>query len=257
MFKVKLTAIVILAIISGILISEIRNKLYPTVVTNTVEKIVIVKSDDSTLASVENHKPKYDPYTDKSWSKRYSKSGDRNIRYSYNKEPHGLKYKWVSWKGGVSVDRATFSKVVRIVLDRLPHIKSDENVVNLVVETAISESLGGKFIKSSSGDYGILQIKPWIVEDMYKWLQYKHKDVYAVLQSMYNNKLSMEDNLIQNVPYAIAVCVTEYWRKAGPNFHKHISTMEERAVMWKSVYNTKKGVGTVNCYLSRNEKYKS
>jgi len=191
----------------------------------------------------------------KTWSKKYDKSGDRKERFNHIKETPVFKSKWTTWCGKKFIDSKKMYEITKIVLKRMPHIKLNEDVINLVVETCIAESNGGYYIKSLGGDYGVLQLRIETVNDMLKWLKHNHKDIYIATEQFKNPKLSIKDNLEQNIPYSIALCINEYWRKAGHNFTDHIGTIKERAIMWKSVYNTRKGLGTVNTYISRNENY--
>lgn len=82
-----------------------------------------------------------------------------------------------------------------------------------------------------TGDLGILQMQASTANDLLNWLDYQHKDIRTAILELKNARWSMEDNLRYNVPFSIAVSITEYWRKAGPSYSQHIDTVEQRAVM--------------------------
>ena len=128
-------------------------------------------------------------------------------------------------------------------------------MIFLITETAIAESQGGYFVSNATGDYGMFQIRINTAKSLFEWLRNNHRDVYEAINKFRDTDMSLEDNLQYNVPFGIAVCASEYWRKAGPELYKYIKSMEDRAKLWKSVYNTKCGKGTVNAYLSRNTQY--
>lgn len=200
-------------------------------------------------------KPKKSYMESKTWAKKYDRSGNRHLRFAHEKSTPTFKTKWVTWKGKEFITEDKLKQLVMVVLKRMPHVKATDELASLVVETCVAESNGGYYIKSLGGDYGVLQLRVKTANDLLNWLKYTHKDVYESVVQFKNPKLSMKDNLERNIPFSIALCVCEYWRKAGPNFVDHIATLKERAIMWKSVYNTRKGLGTVKAYITRNKNY--
>ena len=185
----------------------------------------------------------------------YGKGEERYKRYGVsNKELH-FDEKFLSWKGGQKISKVELEKLCRQVFKKLPHIKTSDETVALVVETAIAESDGGKITRGMGQDRGVFQIRISAAKDQLNWLKKNHKDIFEAINNFRNPKLSEEDNLLQNVPYALAMCITHYWRNAGSQYYKHISSLTDRAIMWKSTYNTKKGLGTVNNYINRVTKY--
>lgn len=193
---------------------------------------------------------------DRLWSQCYSKQGDRSTRYSTDADHPRFKPKYLKWEGKEYCPTSKLSQVTESVLKRMPHINSnDRNMTRLVVETAIAESQGGYFVTSTRGDYGMFQIRVSTAKSLLEWLRSNHRDIYEAINKFRNNDLSLEDNLQYNVPFGVAVCISEYWRKAGPELHRYIQTHEDRAKLWKSVYNTRYGRGTVNAYLNRSTQY--
>lgn len=197
-----------------------------------------------------------DPYHDPNWATRYEKTGDRTVRYGASTKPFTVDKKFLNWQGKRPIDKDVLENMTRDVLHRMPHIKTTDDTVALVVETMVAESRGGgDSMDEGTGDLGILQIRVVTANDLREWLKFTHEDIYTAVESFRNKEWSTADNLRNNIPYSIALCISDYWRKAGADYYKHISTRLERAIMWKSVYNTKLGVGTVNQFVERNDYY--
>ena len=196
---------------------------------------------------------------DRTWFQRYdNKEIERNKRYgSVERTMIFFDDRYVSWKGKQRIVKEDLESLVRQVFRIMPHIKTTNDNVSLVVETAIAESDGGRIVSNKFGDHGVFQIKVRTSKDLLSWLKDGHKDIYDAIMSLRFDRLSEKDNLEQNIPYAAAICITEYWRKAGSQYYLHISTLEERGKMWKSVYNTFRGYGTVADFVDRNVHYKS
>ena len=129
--------------------------------------------------------------------------------------------------------------------------------MSLIVETIIAESNGGFYIDEGTGDLGCLQIRETTAEDLLQWLTKSgNKDIVDAINIFFNNEMSLKDNLKHNIPFSIAVAITEYWRKCGANFDSKIGTIQNRGIMWKCAYNTHRGAGTVNKYIKRVTNYK-
>jgi len=143
------------------------------------------------------------------------------------------------------------------ILEFLPHIRPDKNFISLVVETLITETHGGLNYRTKNlGGLGIAQVN-------YKTAQYlmdilkkdNDKEVFPAIKSLYNKSMTLEENLIHNLSFSVAICATYYWKRIGNNIYNGTSTIEQRAVIWKEVYNTHLGAGTVEAYLSRVKSY--
>lgn len=194
-------------------------------------------------------------FDDKEWSQAYSKAGDRNKRFGSLDSHPKFKSKYLTWSGKEYINKDKLYSLAESVIKRLPHIDNRQDMVKLVVETSIAESQGGYFISSKNGDFGIFQIRINTANSLLDWLKFAHKDIYDAVEKFRNPKLSLAENLEKNIPYGIALCISEYWRKAGPEFHKYITSIKDRGMLWKSVYNTKLGKGTVNTYIKKVNNY--
>lgn len=206
-----------------------------------------------TKESIKPKKKNYDYKKDTKFSVIYhNKETGRNQRFGVAKNEVKFLDKEVKFNM-CQLSRDEMDRLVRQTFRLLPHIKTSDNLVNLLVETASVESDRGKIVDEGTGDLGIFQIRISTSKDLHKWLKELHPDVLEAIMGLRNSDLSEKDNLILNLPYACSIAVTEYWRKAGGQFHLYINNKLERGIMWKSVYNTKKGKGTVEHYLRNNK----
>lgn len=255
----KKIAILILAAANIYLAMEVWNKsvlLWEQTQHSEIQQIQQTEAQETEQTQTEEiSEPEIAWDKDSTWCRVYPKTGDRTIRFDCEKSVPIFKSKWTAWKGGKSIPKAKLTEIVQIVMKRMPHTPHNSEIINLVVETAIAESKAGYYIRNKWGDHGIFQIKERVAEETLNWIEYAHPDIFQVVMLLYNGKMSLVDNLEQNIPFGVALCISEYWRKAGPEFHKFVNTQQERAILWKSVYNTRKGLGTVEDYIIRNANY--
>lgn len=254
--KVQLPMIIILSALGGYFYSQIQITLTALESRISTPSVVQTPKEDKVPSIPKKVERKNLDFDSKTFFVRYTGKGlEREKRYGALESFPTFKEKWITWSGGQNISIQSLEELCKIVFKRLPHIKTSKESVALVVETAIAESNGGRIIKSKGGDYGTFQIRISAAKSNLKWLQENHPDVYKAVISFRNKDLSEGDNLIQNIPYGIAMCITQYWRIAGSQYYKYIDTIEKRGIMWKSAYNTYKGQGTVNAYIQRVKGY--
>lgn len=250
----KIYSIILLSVLVGFLSFECFNTITKLNELNKLNKL------NKVHVSIKISKNRIDKsmYNDTKFSVKYNNTGkDRNLRFGTSNDIISFRQDFYFWKGGKRISKEELQKTIKKVFKKLPHIKTTDNTVLLVTETGITESNGGRIIDTGYGDLGVFQIRVNTSISLQKWLKKHHKDIYSSIISLRNKKLSEYDNLKHNIPYSIAVCVTEYWRKGGANFYKNIDTLEKRAIIWKSLYNTRKGKGTVFAYIKRVHNYES
>lgn len=153
---------------------------------------------------------------------------------------------------GKALQKEELEEVIRTTLEYLIHSDADENIVQLLLETAKVESDYGRIVRNKrSSAIGIFQILPSTARCTNKFLNY-YKDLKTNITKLYDDKHSLEWNLIHNLPYAIAISYTVYWRKIVELDERSI-TLQDRAELWKKYYNTYLDrLGTVSMYISKN-----
>ena len=160
-----------------------------------------------------------------------------------------------SWNGNNSIKTEQLKQTIIAVQERIS-IPTNNNTVDLILETSAVESLRGIFVKQTKGPArGILQMEPVTEKYLQKWLKQYHPIIYSEVMSFYNKSKSKEWNRTHNVPYQIAMSTTYYWHRCGDDLISLIETRNNRAKVWKQFYNTYKGKGTIAEYHKKAETY--
>lgn len=197
----------------------------------------------------------YNPYEDKKFYKKFPSSVPvKKIREADYGIGTSRKILVRYHEGGEQIGRDKLTKTVRAVIQRMPNLRTTDNLVALAVETMITETGAGKE-KVSTGirlwnNYGIAQFRIDTAEETITWLKKVRPDVHDQVMSLFDEKHDLTWNLSYNVPFSIGMMLQYYWRMV-PGLYQHIDTVEKRAEMWKAVYNSSKGKGTVQCYINR------
>ena len=186
----------------------------------------------------ETIKPELKPKT--KWSKEEWLSW-HSTRYGTCINKKNIPITFISGENkGKPLSKKEFEATIREVFRRLPHVKTSDHLVALMLETSIAEShMGGLDVKKNkkSSAIGIFQVLPRTYRDTWKWLDANHKDVLASIMRFYDFSKTEQWNLTHNVPFGIAVSVTYYWRM-NPNLYSRIDTVEKRGKIWADTYNT-------------------
>ena len=184
-----------------------------------------------------------------------NKKKDRTTKYTNNSDSYKIVV-W-SWKGGNSVKKDQLEKTINAVLSRLDHVPLHENLVALLMETAAVESHRGTYMTQLNNGpaRGIYQMEYTTIIDTLNWLKKYHKDVYNSVQVFYNKKETEEWNYCYNVPWQTAMAITYYWRLRGSDIIDLCGSRYDRAMLYKLVWNTKKGKTTLTKYFQDTETY--
>lgn len=154
------------------------------------------------------------------------------------------------------------SKLYTIVDETIQEFDIDihhRNNLNLIFETLIAETKAGQFSYTKAAkkykNYGIAQMKLTNAEFLKSYIKNASKHDYNVLMNLRNNNKSEQWNLMNNVRYSVALCLIHYYQR-DKNVSKKAHCLEQRAKIWKKHYNTIKGKGTPEKYISRVQNYK-
>jgi len=132
----------------------------------------------------------------------------------------------------------------------LPNIKYSKDLSNLIVETiAVETNLGqSNYLKHDhkTKNYGLGQ---FVLSTAKNILKRKDQKTYTAIMKYYDHSMSLKDNVRKNVKFTIALQL-EYYHMCDKNLLTKISTVRERAKIWKKHYNTYKGSGTVEQYIA-------
>lgn len=146
--------------------------------------------------------------------------------------------------------------VVRTLEFLEPEIPYSESAVNLLLLTWATESQGGKYIKQlgTGPALGIFQMEPATYRDIWQnYLSYK-PDLSDKLNGLCCAlAFPKGENMIGNLYYATAMARVHYRRStyALPT----ADNVPALAKMWKTVYNTHLGKGTVDKAIADYRKY--
>lgn len=163
------------------------------------------------------------------------------------------------WAGGDGFDVKEFDRAVGDVLTSLCFVDFDrDGYRKLLIETAAYESDGGAVIKQVGGPaLGVYQIEPsthdYIVR---KWLHTEEsKEVFQksnlrnVVDGWYVQAPPGTNryNLKKNIHYQTTIAFLVYYHRVGG--WPDLSTVESRAKIYKTYYNTPKGKGKKKKYI--------
>lgn len=163
-----------------------------------------------------------------------------------------------SWKGGNTIRKEQLERTIMAVLLRLPKTTSDWSAVQLLLETSAVESNRGVHVTQlkSGPARGIYQMEINTIEDTLSWLKKYHRDQYKEVQVFYNRKESKEWNYKYNVPWQTAMAISYYWRMSyGNDAIKNATSVENRAKLYKKVWNTHKGATSIATYYEKIKLY--
>lgn len=160
--------------------------------------------------------------------------------------------------GGEYLDPKLLLELVKSTIKDFDINLNHKNNTVLIYETLITETLGGQYPYDYAHDnyknYGIAQFRLETAHFLRAFIKRVSKHDYNLLMSLRVKDKSEKWNLMYNVKYSIALCLIYYFHR-----DKHIAEkakyLEYRAKLWKTHYNTYKGKGTSENYVSRVQEY--
>ena len=168
------------------------------------------------------------------------------------------KEKYFLHKGGEYLDPNILFDLVKNTIKNFEINLNNEANTILIYETLITETLGGQYSYTYAHDkyknYGIAQFRVETANFLKGFIKRVSKHDYNLLMSLRVNDKSEKWNLMYNVKYSIALCLIYYFQR-DRNIASKAKYLESRAQLWKTHYNTYKGKGTSENYVSRVQKY--
>ena len=142
--------------------------------------------------------------------------------------------------------------VVRPTLEYLePEIPYSKSAENLLVGTAAHESRL-KYLHQIQGPAkGVFQIEPATADDIWDNYLAFRPDLASKVRGLASQKFPVGKNeqLITNLAYATAMARLKYWRSPSSLPHDPDDVFG-LAQLWKAVYNTELGAGTVDQFIA-------
>lgn len=168
------------------------------------------------------------------------------------------KEKYFLHKGGEYLDpNLLFDLVKSTIKDFDINLNNEANTI-LIYETLITETLGGQYpydyARNNYKNYGIAQFRVETANFLKGFIKRVSKHDYNLLMSLRVNDKSEKWNLMYNVKYSIALCLIYYFQR-DRNIASKAKYLESRAQLWKTHYNTSKGLGEPENYVKRVQKY--
>lgn len=161
-------------------------------------------------------------------------------------------------KGGEYLDPKLLLELVKSTIKDFDINLNHENNTVLIYETLITETLGGQYPYNHARDnyknYGIAQFRLQTAYFLKAFIKRISEHDYNLLLSLRVSDKSEKWNLMYNVKYSIALCLIYYFQR-DKNIAEKAKYLEHRAKLWKTHYNTYKGKGTSENYVSRVQGY--
>lgn len=168
------------------------------------------------------------------------------------------KEKYFLHKGGEYLDPNILFDLVKNTIKNFEINLNNEANTILIYETLITETLGGQYPYDYAHDnyknYGIAQFRVETANFLKGFIKRVSKHDYNLLMSLRVNDKSEKWNLMYNVKYSIALCLIYYFQR-DRNIASKAKYLESRAQLWKTHYNTNKGLGEPENYVKRVQKY--
>lgn len=173
--------------------------------------------------------------------------------------PHSLPSHLITeWYGGKAMERESLRRTLRYVTKTL---KPDgewctPRVHDLLMETAAVETALGEIVRQKNGPaLSVWQILGFNFEEIREYFGKRDPELLARAMQFYNPNLSEEWNRVHNVPWTAAMSLLFYEKASRGNFLSRLDTLDSRGRLWKQLYNTRLGKGTVKGYKQRAREY--
>ena len=152
--------------------------------------------------------------------------------------------------------RAAILATIEDVRNQLTLVPNDDRVSNLVYRTFTHESLLGTIDFTNANGQGIGQLTLKHAKDILKRLSKRSPENFRIISELseIKNLLSLSDKemlreLHTNLKLQVALCILTYWFK-DPKFYLNAGSLEQDAELWKQLYNTRLGKGTVEAFIA-------
>lgn len=162
------------------------------------------------------------------------------------------------WYGGKAMERGQLRQTLRRVTETLmPDGRwSTTKVHDLLMETAAVETALGEIVRQKNGPaLSVWQILGFNFVEIQEYFSKKDPQLLARAMLFYNAGQPESWNRVHNVPWTAAMSLLFYEKATQGAFLTRLDTLESRGRLWKQIYNTRLGKGTVEAYVQRALEY--
>lgn len=179
----------------------------------------------------------------------------RACRWAQGKHNADAVLRYTQSAKNLTSGRFAIIATIEDVRNMLTLVPNDDRVSNLVYRTFVHESLLGSINFTNSNGQGIGQLTLKHAKDVLKRISKRSPENFAIIAEIsgIKNLLSLSDKemlreLHTNLKLQVALCILTYWFK-DPKFYQNAGSLEQDAKLWKQLYNTELGKGTVEAFI--------
>ena len=180
----------------------------------------------------------------------------RACRWAQGKHNADAVLRYTKTSENLTSGRSAILATIEDVRNMLTLVPNDDRVSMLVYRTFTHESLLGTIDFTNANGQGIGQLTLKHAKDILKRLSKRSPENFAIIAeiSEIKNLLSLSDKemlreLHTNLKLQAALCILTYWFR-DPVFWQSAGSLEQDAELWKQLYNTRLGRGTVEAFIA-------
>ena len=164
--------------------------------------------------------------------------------------------RYTQTRDNLTSNRGAIIATIDEVRNQLTLVPNVSSVSTLVYRTFVHESLLGSINFTNNNGQGIGQLTLKHAKDVLKRLSRRSPENFAIIAeiSEISDPLALSDKdllkeLHTNLKLQAALCILTYWFK-DPKFYQNAGSLEQDAKLWKELYNTELGKGTVEAFIA-------
>ena len=180
----------------------------------------------------------------------------RACRWAQGKHNADAVLRYTKTSENLTSGRSAILATIEDVRNMLTLVPNDDRVSMLVYRTFTHESLLGTIDFTNANGQGIGQLTLIHAKDILKRLSKRSPENFAIIAELseIKNPLALSDKdllkeLHTNLKLQAALCILTYWFR-DPVFWQSAGSLEQDAELWKQLYNTRLGRGTVEAFIA-------
>ena len=164
--------------------------------------------------------------------------------------------RYTQTRDNLTSNRGAIIATIDEVRNQLTLVPNVSSVSTLVYRTFVHESLLGSINFTNNNGQGIGQLTLKHAKDVLKRISRRSPENFRIISELseIKNPLALSDEdllneLHTNLKLQVALCILTYWFK-DPKFYLNAGSLEQDAELWKQLYNTRLGKGTVEAFIA-------